>query len=176
MIAEVDNFSNREIRGTPPKSRETSYIHFAPSVKSMERKKQNQTSKQRDWTRSNFLFFFWLFFSFSSLVRLSWICSANPPWKDTFNRGFQSRGSHRRILGLSKGGYQGCFKTQYILSEGDFLLVFILGMMPTQWCEYLLKFILWKKTKSSVLLLILEISVYASIESLIFGSSRSLPT
>lgn len=136
MIAKLDNFSNREIRGTAPKSRETSYIHFAPSVKSVERK--NKTKQANRGIERVPIFFS----SFSSPVRLSWICSANPTWKDTVSRGFQSRGSHRGIPRLPKGGYQSCFKTQYILSEGDFSLVFILGMMPTQWCEYLLKFIL----------------------------------
>lgn len=46
MIAKMDNFSNREIRGTPPKSRETSYIHFAPSVKSMERKTKTKQANR----------------------------------------------------------------------------------------------------------------------------------
>lgn len=42
MIAKVDNFSNREIRGRAPKSRETSYIHFAPWNEKTKPNKQTE--------------------------------------------------------------------------------------------------------------------------------------
>lgn len=56
---------------------------------------------------------FWSSFHVSrpSILRLSWIRSANPARRVAFSPRLPSRGSYRRIPRLSKGGYQGCFRT-----------------------------------------------------------------
>ena len=75
MIAKVDNFSNREIRGRAPKSGETSYIHFAPCNE--KTKPNKQTEELNAFQFSFLLFIVLLFFLISGQVILDMLSESD---------------------------------------------------------------------------------------------------